>query len=400
MKMKSRPFLLKRPNLDKARAKLKEKSGDWKTTWGWILPKRMLPSASKRSRETSGKSECSPMWDHPTPPKSPPPELARSNLSSWTISGPRNEYCVLPRLMLPFGSKRRNGIRLELPYSPNWDRPKPPKFLKAKLARSNLSNLSIDGSRNEKCMLLRKLPLELRLAIFSHVLGNDAFRLVTIPWRVIAVPDIEGNLSMTGKYFDANKAWGDTELDSNNNAPEVFIRSSRTAILTTCRQIYPEAVDLLYTTNTFILHDFSTLATFAKSIPPQRLNAIRSLTVHYSPNTSIPYEHAHTSDYDLPFNLDWFWEIIVGMQNLRNLDVYMEAYAMTRLTKEGHVEGELTRLRPLKRLRGLSNFRLQIGYLQLDESIDFESPIPAFREELMEVVKRPRGSQLQLSTLN
>ena len=46
-------------------------------------------------------------------------------------------------------------------------------------------------------MLLQKLPLELRQAIFAHVLGNDTFRLISVPWKVIAVPDVEGNVSMT-----------------------------------------------------------------------------------------------------------------------------------------------------------------------------------------------------------
>ena len=181
------------------------------------------------------------------------------------------------------------------------------------------------------------------------------------------------------------------QVDSTVNAPEAFIRSSGTAILRTCRQIYAEAVDLLYTTNTFILYDFHTLTTFAKSIPPQRLNAIRSLRVHYSPTTSIPYSHERTQQYNLPLKLDWFWETVIGMQSLRDLDIYMEAYDLVRRTQEGQ-EYELSRLGPMKRIRGLSKFQLQLGYIQQDSSMRFEPYAPAFREELMEIVRRPRGS--------
>lgn len=346
--MKSRPFLLKQPNFDNARAKLKEKSDDWKTAypitilgavvvpWGWMLPRWMLPFASKRSKGSGRELARSTTGESPTPPKAPP----------------------------------------------------------AKLARSNLSILTINESRNENCMLLRKLPLELRLEIFSHVLGNDAFRLISIPWRVVAVPDLEGNVSMAEKYdhfhnYNMPLLGPYMQLD---NAPELFIRSSGTAILRTCRQIYLEAVDLLYTSNTFILHDFHTLVTFAKSVPPQRLNTIRKLKVHYSPSTSIPYPHERTPQYDLPVNLDWFWEIVIGMQNLQNLDVYLEAYELIRLTQQGHEVEELLRFEPLKKLRGLSRFRLQIGYIQLDSSISFAPHAPTFREELMDVVRRPRGS--------
>ena len=348
--MKSRPFLLKHPNLDNARAKLKAKSDDWKTAypitilgpvvvpWGWMLPRWMLPSASKGSRE-SGK------------------ELARSTMG---------------------------------------EPPTPPKAPQAKLARSNLSSLTINESRNDKCMLLRKLPLELRLEVFSHVLGKDAFRIISVPWRVIAVPDVEGNISMAAKYdfindYDMTQLGSYMQADSTVNAPEAFIRSSGTAILRTCRQIYAEAVDLLYTTNTFILYDFHTLTTFAKSIPPQRLNAIRSLRVHYSPTTSIPYPHERTPQYDLPLNLDWFWEIVIGMQSLRDLDVYMEAYDFSRSPWEIQVI-ELSRLGPMEGIRGLSKFQLQLGYIQQDSSIRFKPYAPAFRGELMEIVRRPRGS--------
>ena len=246
---------------------------------------------------------------------------------------------------------------------------------------------------------MRKLPLELRLEIFSHVLGKDAFRLISIPWGVIAVPDLEGNVSMAEKYDHIHHYYNLPRLGPYmqfDNAPEAFIRSSGAAILRTCRQIYTEAVDLLYTTNTFILHDFHTLVTFAKVIPPQRLNAIRNLKVHYSPTTSIPYPHERTKQYDLPFNLDWFWEIVTGMQNLRNLDVYMEAYDLTRLTQQAHEVDELSRLGPLNRLRGLSKFRLQMGYIQLDSSIRFEPYAPAFREELVELVRLPRVRGLRV----
>ena len=350
--MKSRPFFLKRPNLDNARAKLKERSDDWKSAypitilgpvvvpWGWLLPRWMFPPATKRSKRRGWERARSIIREPPTPPKTP----------------------------------------------------------EARLPRLNLSSLTIDESRNENCMLLRKLPLELRLEIFSHVLGNDAFRLISIPWRVIAVADLEGNVSMAEKY-DHFRDYGmpllgpDMQLD---NAPDSFILSSGTAILRTCRQIYAEAIDLLYTTNTFILHDFHTLVTFAKSVPPQRLNAIRNLKVHYSPTTSIPYPHERGPQYDVPFNLDWFWKIITGMQNLRSLSVYLEAYDLTRLTQQAHEVDELSRLGPLNRLRGLSKFRLQIGYIQLDSSIRYEPYAPAFREELVELVRLPRVSGLRV----
>ena len=261
-------------------------------------------------------------------------------------------------------------------------------------------------------MLLRKLPLELRLEIFSHVLGNDKFRLITVPWKVIAVPDVDGNVSMSHEYFEArslhcaNLNPGPTSDDyftKPRNMPN--IPGHGIALLQTCSQIYQEAVELLFSTNTFAIHDFHTLENFAKSVPPQRLNAIRSLKVHWSPLTSIPYRHDRTPPYDLPLCLDWFWQLIVNMKSLRNLDVYLETYcesALKNVYLETYCESaqkdvyvyasEVRRLGMLKQLRGLSNFRLEIGYIGPDSGISYESYAPAFREELMEVVRRPRAS--------
>ena len=164
------------------------------------------------------------------------------------------------------------------------------------------------------------------------------------------------------------------------------------ALLLTCRQIHEEAVDLLYSTNNFIIYDFPTFETFARSVPPQRVNAIRSLRVHWSPNTSIGYPHDRTPQYDLPLDLDSFWEIVIGMKSLRNLGVYFEAYYEVWQNSFDYEAWEVRRLEPLRRLRGLSYFKLEIGYIKRDSSISFEPCAPAFREELMEAVKRPRDS--------
>jgi hypothetical protein len=164
----------------------------------------------------------------------------------------------------------------------------------------------------------------------------------------------------------------------------------------TCHHIYREAVDLLYSTNTFVLYDFSTMYTFSRMVPRQRIDTIRYLKIHYDPNTSIPYPHARTEQYDLPFNLDNFWKIVTEMKGLRSLDVYFEAYDGHWPLGDGPNDAsqasyEIKRLGPLLDLRGLSTFRLQLGYISSDGSvIRYESYAPAFREMLMETAIKPR----------
>ncbi len=172
------------------------------------------------------------------------------------------------------------------------------------------------------------------------------------------------------------------------------------SLLMTCHQIYQEAVGHLYSTNTFALYDFSTMYTFSKMVSRQRMDAIRYLEIHYGPNTSIPYPHARTEQYNLPYNSDYVWEIVIVMKSLRSSYVYLEAY-------DGHWQHgswpsdarqasyEIQRLGPLLGLRGLSTFRLQSGYTGFQDAVlRYESYAPAFREMLTEKAKKLRDTRV------
>lgn len=39
-------------------------------------------------------------------------------------------------------------------------------------------------------MLLRKLPAELRTAIYTYAIGEDVFCLITIPWKLTTAPHL------------------------------------------------------------------------------------------------------------------------------------------------------------------------------------------------------------------
>lgn len=319
------PFLVSKPYSKNARIKLQQRSDDWRSAY--------------------------------------PIAVMGPLIIPW---GP-----LLPQWMLPASARKKSIV-----YGPVDPEPKP--------LRRNLSSLTVSSSNSEKCMFLYKLPPELRLVIYSYVLGNDRFRLITIPWKVVAAPDIAGNLSMTQDHLHPPSS---TTAAHNMRFPTLGI-----GLLVSCRQIYQETIDLLYSSNTFILCDFHTLDTFAQNVLPQRLNTIRSLEITYSPETSIPYQHERTPHYDLPRMLDW--DNIVKMKNLRHLDVYLEAYNAvhhhgTVQDDEGSRAIEIDRLKGLLQVRGLSTFRLELAYLD-DDSKRTEPYAPLLRHEIMENVKKPR----------
>lgn len=72
------------------------------------------------------------------------------------------------------------------------------------IPRVDISTAAIDGWINSNCGLLKKLPLKLRLEIYWLALGRDAFTLVTVPWKVTAVPEVEGNVSMASVRHQKN----------------------------------------------------------------------------------------------------------------------------------------------------------------------------------------------------
>ena len=250
------------------------------------------------------------------------------------------------------------------------------------------STLTVNAFTNESCMLLQKLPLEVRLAIYSHAIGNDRFRIITVPWKVVAVPDIAGNVSMAQRYFKPPVL--------HTTVPNKASPVHGIGLLISCRQIYQEAINLMYSTNTFVFLDFQTLETFTRSIPPRRLNTIRHLEIQYSPESSIVYQHPRTSHYDLPVCLDQYWELVANMQSLRSLVIRLEAYSLSQPwqgTDEIPLcENETKRLEGLLRVRGLSNFQLEMAYLQ-DDSTRTEPYVPSLRKAIIESVTKPREAR-------
>ena len=288
---------------------------------------------------------------------------------------------LLPRFMLPSDARIKKW-NAKCGYKDNESNVPSPATTAAKpeLPRKRLSTYPVDATKNQDCKLLKMLPLELRREIYAWVLGRDSFRLVTVPWKVTTLVDKPGNVSMRNDCF----AYGGNDMAINP------VQGCGNALLMTCVQVYQEAIEIMYSTNTFIFPDFATLFSFSKTVPTQRLNAIRTLKIHYSPTKSVPYPHTRTEHYDLPCDLGDFWEIVVNMKGLRHLDLDLEAYYMN-LVNYDHERHEIDRLSPLLRLRGMETFHLDLGYIGHDSVVRYEIYAPRLRKELMEVVRRPRG---------
>ncbi len=157
-------------------------------------------------------------------------------------------------------------------------------------------------------------------------------------------------------------------------------------LLKTCREIYLEAVEILYSTNTFVLHDLDTLVTLPRSIAPQCLDSIRTLRLLKSSRVKMPYPHPRWRPYSPTFGDTWrlFWEVVVRMRGLKDLEVYLE-YGIDYYRVEdepssvtGTREGML---RPLLETWGLERFWLRYGVVSKGD-VCLEPQEESFRQDL------------------
>ena len=136
------------------------------------------------------------------------------------------------------------------------------------------------------------------------------------------------------------------------------------APLRTCRQIYREAIEILYTENTFAFCGLSApavLSSFSQTITSQRLKSIRSLYVNVNANEFELYEIG-SIPHVAHFEPQWvrMWETIVGkMSGLRHVSI--------KLGRIGSVDEPNVKLsldgnwvKPLLGLRDLDTFLLVI----------------------------------------
>ncbi|CAD6445777.1 9ce08e0f-959e-497f-989e-71a09d173462 [Sclerotinia trifoliorum] len=226
----------------------------------------------------------------------------------------------------------------------------------------------------DQCLLLTKLPVEPRKSIWELCLGGRRLRFSPLggPGELTQLlcheePNQQGSSSHSlPSELPANDNQNMTGAHPGQN-PKVF------PLVLTCRKIYSEAINCLYSSN-----DFHISACYLGGLPslllPQRFNAIRSMTIDWG----FPYGSP------IPPGLEGFshqtwgfwvnsWKILAGMKGLSVLDVklssdvFFNSYQWTRLQEE---EKTLV-LQPIREVTKPKKFRLLLPF-----SLDlYDSPL-------------------------
>lgn len=127
-----------------------------------------------------------------------------------------------------------------------------------------------------------------------------------------------------------------------------------------CKHRYSEAIDILYSHNTFNIQDLSIINIFTSSILPQRLRSIRVLHIAW------PFrEHKIDSTGEiitLPFDERWraVWEAITAMSGLEELCVRLIRGATLDVVGESAWEERV--FEPMLQMRAIAKFEVEMNW--------------------------------------
>ena len=201
--------------------------------------------------------------------------------------------------------------------------------------------------------LFGRLPYELRHLIYLYTLGNQNIHLFRIPE--------ERKIASLRCHVIEHMDRCHQKLPSYGKLP----------LLGTCRQIYIEASEVLYTTNVFDVYGAENLATFvyfSRTIPPARLASISSLKIDckadnfrpirfdYRPTLRSLSKHIFRAPEDQRMWVLLWGVIAAKMPGLKDLHV-----CLTR-TRSWDLKLDLNEewLEPMLDVRGLRTFKFHL----------------------------------------
>lgn len=228
-----------------------------------------------------------------------------------------------------------------------------PCSLRPRRDEDNISNHELDPRMGLEDSILHRLPLEIRQVIYSYVLGRQDNFLIMVPFKLRALLD---SCTWDSQHRDHPQRCYPLDVKANGRWITDQRRRfwpQRTALLRICRQVYVEAIGLLYTQNTFVITHPQILFRFAKSIPIQRFNSVRNLRISFSPRNCGVLSY-WAFNYWRRAEWDMFWKLVASMEGLRTLKVDILDGTADNLSPHNSLLGDIMHI------RGLQMFLLNI----------------------------------------
>jgi len=205
---------------------------------------------------------------------------------------------------------------------------------------------------NASSPLLCKIPIEIRREIYGYVLGQQVIHILLVPRRIRHICCTSPTI--TDFTRDCCPHPGMSPVPQHVPIPPSRIA---VAILRTCRQIYTEALPVLYGSNTFDINDLSAFVFLAAAIPPKGLASIRFLHVLWFAEFPPLRGESSKSAFEAPFDdatFMQFWTVLATrMPALRELRMATHHSIWT-----GTIDMKDEWVQPIKRVNGLDIFEM------------------------------------------
>lgn len=243
--------------------------------------------------------------------------------------------------------------------------------------------LSADRQRDwavQPKSLLLSLPAELRLQVFRAVLGDSIIHCFSLgkikKGRTTAffVCPQPSQCNCSFRIFPEDEEpyllWLSAKV-----VPSGLTCPSCT-LLRTCRQVYFEAIEALYNSNTFRLHDLWTVSDLRESLPLHRYNQIRSVSLSFSFGSTgfIPGSGARTWNVvgSAPvthklWHSTWA-KFPAAFPHVKELEIVLEMRSLSKLLDAD----EEAWTAPFMNVRKMPLDRVRVRMSALAESPDFD----------------------------
>ena len=227
--------------------------------------------------------------------------------------------------------------------------------------------------------LFAHLPYEIRLRIWSEVLGGHLLHIARARKRLLGIKCEE---PLDSEHMTRwHGCWGSTTWwISDHLTPAYYIQpkdyhparpANLLPLLQTCRLIYTETVSIIYSDNIFDINHLDTLLFLRRSVLPRRLKEIRAVNLIWdfkygSRDTDAPYDPGTWLD---------ICKILASLTGLRKLTMHLTGWGLDMRSRDK--DDWETYLEPLKHIKAPQKFYVFVAWTEeqcAEVSREYEYP--------------------------
>ncbi|RSL57031.1 hypothetical protein CEP53_006625 [Fusarium sp. AF-6] len=223
-------------------------------------------------------------------------------------------------------------------------------------------------SDQQQSLLLSRLPKEIRISIWAYVVGgHDVTIIRKINKLSHAIFPMDTERVHKAERVPTRKSWrAPLGYEKRYKATERMSELDLLPLLLTCKQIYLEALHVLYSQNSFKVHTMEAFYRFLLRSPHNGLQSIRYLTIQWS-GFAYWWEYQNEDTGEPMHEHDESWQeicdAIAAMDNLKSLSIVVPPGIENRSRRAGAEKHDVIT-------------KISLPLAGLPEHVDFTFAIP------------------------